>query len=376
MPQPRSGFRTVQNVALAQEGEVGEMLLYGMIGQTGNWWSEEDDAITDLAILRSLNELVAEGCTRINVRINSPGGYVFDGTAIVNALSRCTAEIHTFNDGMAASMAAEIWAAGNVRHMADNALLMFHSASDIVWGNAREMRSQADVLEKMDSALAGTVAAACGKTKAAVVAELFDGADHWMTYEDAVEYGFKIGGDSYEAVVIDLATARANRVQMQATFKSQRAAAMASGPRIGAAAHLTAPTLNNSTTVNLDEFKAALADGSISVQEAEAAVSEQAATTSSDTSTETEVVVTPPVTEPAALDLTSVQALIDQQAAAIAQLTAQVQALGKLPGDAPSHLPGPGGVQQQSTDVVVNDPLLAYNQLLSANPSGSAFQHA
>jgi len=96
--------------ATEADKSTAEIYLYGYIGQE-KWWDDDPtEALTDLEVVRAIRDLEQE-YSRINVRINSPGGSVMHGDPIITALRNSKAEIHTYNDGMAASMAFDIWLA-------------------------------------------------------------------------------------------------------------------------------------------------------------------------------------------------------------------------------------------------------------------------
>lgn len=160
--------------------------LYGFIGI--DWWSyDEGDQNTDQNFIKQLNDLQGK-YDRINIHINSPGGDMMHGNAIVTAIQGSKAEIHTYNDGIAASMAAVIFCSApkGQRHMAKNALTMFHSPSSLAWGNARDMRQEADVLDKFQSTLVAIVAEATQMTDEEVIATYMDHEDHWLTYAECL----------------------------------------------------------------------------------------------------------------------------------------------------------------------------------------------
>ena len=104
-----------------------------------------------------LDELKALGpVAELTVRINSPGGSVFDGVAIYNALKRHDAAITVWIDGIAASIASMIAMAGDEVVMPENAMLVLHDPSGLVAGTASDMRAMAEALDRMK---AGMVAA-------------------------------------------------------------------------------------------------------------------------------------------------------------------------------------------------------------------------
>lgn len=171
-------------IATHETAETAEMFLYGYIGE--DWFSE--DEITALSFMKEIRRLEAKYAT-IHLHINSPGGSVYEGDAIVNAIRNSTSEIHTYNDGLCASMAAQMWLAGKVRHMAENAKLMLHNVHTVAWGNAGDLRREADVLDKFDQASIITVAALTGMTEEEVRTQFFDYNDHWLTYTEVNDLG-------------------------------------------------------------------------------------------------------------------------------------------------------------------------------------------
>jgi ATP-dependent protease ClpP protease subunit len=99
-------------------------------------------------------ELKAVSAANIDVRINSPGGDVFDAIAIYNLLLEHPANITTYNDGLAASAAATLMLAGDTRISAKNSQWMIHDAWGMAIGNADDMRSAADFLERQTEIIA------------------------------------------------------------------------------------------------------------------------------------------------------------------------------------------------------------------------------
>jgi ATP-dependent Clp protease protease subunit len=136
-----------------------------------------------------LDELKALGpVVELTVRINSPGGSVFDGVAIYNALKRHEARVTVWIDGIAASIASMIAVAGDHVVMPENAMLMIHDPSALVIGTAADMRGMAEALDKMK---AGMVAAYCDKSDRddAEIGALM-AAETWLSAQEALELGF------------------------------------------------------------------------------------------------------------------------------------------------------------------------------------------
>jgi len=122
------------------------------------------------------------------LRINSPGGNVFDGIAIFNDLLAHKGKVRVEVSGLAASIASIIAMAGNEIVVGPNAFFMVHNASTGLRGNRHDMREAADVLEQIDEAIARTYV---GRTKVGIraIKEMMDG-ETWLSAKDAVEKGF------------------------------------------------------------------------------------------------------------------------------------------------------------------------------------------
>jgi ATP-dependent Clp endopeptidase proteolytic subunit ClpP len=124
----------------------------------------------------------------IDLRLNSPGGSVFDAVAIYNALKRHAGEITVWVDGIAASAASYIAMAGDTIVMPENAFLMIHDPSGLVMGTAEDMRSTAEALDKVKSSLIQGYAAKSGKPDDEI-ANLM-AAETWLDAKDALALGF------------------------------------------------------------------------------------------------------------------------------------------------------------------------------------------
>lgn len=164
--------------------DVYELLIYGDIGDS--WWGE---SVTAQSVAQQLNELPDTVAT-INVRINSYGGSVADGLAIYNALKRHKATKAVSVDGVAMSSASLIAMAGSTVTMPPTSILMIHAPWGGLYGNAKEMRQYADVLDKFSESMADAYVSKSGMARSDVVALLTDGEDHYYTGDEAVAAGF------------------------------------------------------------------------------------------------------------------------------------------------------------------------------------------
>lgn len=214
------------NLSISEDRDkkVATIYLYGIIGY--NWWIWEDEKQNTDENFTSILETLSKDYDRINVRINSPGGDVYHGAAIVSAIQRSSAEVHTYNDGLAASMGAVILCAApeGRRHMATNAITMFHAPLSIMYGNSKEFRKEAEVLDKHAKALTSVIASATGKSvQESYDMFMADGEDHWMDYDECVEMGIVSKDDEYDVLatnVVDSLTAHSNLQKLSINGRS------------------------------------------------------------------------------------------------------------------------------------------------------------
>jgi ATP-dependent Clp protease protease subunit len=156
--------------------ENSEIWLYDEIGL---WGIKAKDFIDELNMIKS---------PKISMHINSPGGEVFDGAAMYNAIKRHPAFVTTYIDGIAASEASIIALAGDKVIMAKNAIYMMHNPSGLVIGTSETMRETADILDKIRDTMVGTYMDKCGKTKVEIISLLDKGT--WMNGPEAKDAGF------------------------------------------------------------------------------------------------------------------------------------------------------------------------------------------
>ena len=159
------------------EGEVA-ILLYGDVGD-----GQRVDSGRVVAELMALQSQFS----KIDVRINSRGGDVFNGIAIYNALRTSKADITVYIDGVAASIAGIIALCGKPLYMSPYAKLMLHSVSGGAWGNASDLRNMAEQMEALQGDLAAMIAGRCGMKKDEVLTKYFDEKDHWISAQEALE---------------------------------------------------------------------------------------------------------------------------------------------------------------------------------------------
>jgi ATP-dependent protease ClpP protease subunit len=167
----RTDWYRVQNKA----GEPAEIYIYDEIGYFGD---------SAKAFAKDLTDIKGEVLT---VHLNSPGGDIFDGLAIYQALKDHPASVTVKIDGLAASIASVIAMAGDRIIMAPKASMMIHDGWTMAVGNAAEMRKTADLLDKQSSIIASVYADRAGQS-----AEFWRdrmGDDTWYNADEALEAG-------------------------------------------------------------------------------------------------------------------------------------------------------------------------------------------
>lgn len=170
----RRRWYEIRNSADTDTGPV-EVLIYDEIDPF--WGVAAADFVRDLARIDDERD--------VKVRINSPGGDVYEGIAILNALRGRSGTVTTYVDGIAASMASVIAMAGSEIVMMPNAEMMIHDPWMLAVGNAKDMQDAADNLARVADNLASIYADRTGGTadewRAVMQAETWYSADEAVT---------------------------------------------------------------------------------------------------------------------------------------------------------------------------------------------------
>lgn len=121
----------------------------------------------------------------INVYINSPGGSVFDGLGVYNILRGSGRNITTINNGLAASMGSILFLAGDKRVANTGSIYMVHKPSGLSWGNADDMKKEAEILDKIQDSLSAIYKERAG------IDDIDDYINNetWWNVDDMIEKG-------------------------------------------------------------------------------------------------------------------------------------------------------------------------------------------
>ena len=173
--------KTKYSFTAKAQDSVLDLSLYGPVGA---------DMFGDGVTAQTINDALAanKDCTSVTLHVNSPGGDLFTGTAIYNALRAIGKPVNVIVDGLAASAASLVAMAGDTCVMNPGSVMMIHRAQAICAGYSDDMTKMADVLNKVSDSAADIYVAKTGLTKADVLALM--AAETWMTPEEAVKEKF------------------------------------------------------------------------------------------------------------------------------------------------------------------------------------------
>lgn len=167
------GWYSIKNLSEAEA----QIDIYDYIGLSG---VSADDFVRELASIKA---------SKITLRVNSPGGDVFDGVTIFNAIARHKAEVTAFVDGIAASAASFIIQAADHRVMSPHSTMMIHDAQGglAINGTAGDYQKMADVLNKASENIASIYAERAGGTQSEWRTLML--AETWLSDVEAVRLG-------------------------------------------------------------------------------------------------------------------------------------------------------------------------------------------
>lgn len=206
--------------ALETNGNEADIYIFGDIVDptTQEFWGMPAD-VSGYSLVQEIKDLDVDV---INVRINSYGGMVSEGLAIYNALRDHKAKIRTIVDGFACSAASVVFMAGDERIMHPASLLMIHNAWVTTWGDANQLRKDADDLEKITQATKSAYLEHINVSEEELT-KMMD-KETWILPDEALEMGFAT------AIMSEPTTAKAAASARKVLFNLVRTAARQDGP--------------------------------------------------------------------------------------------------------------------------------------------------
>lgn len=170
--------------AVSNDSE-GEIWVYGDI--TSDKWSDDD--VTPTSIRDALDNMGPVGT--LNLRINSYGGSVYAGNAIINIIDsfrkKNNVTVNAYIEGIAASMGSGIPMVADKIYMAENAMMMLHKPFTVVMGNSYDLQKEIDILQKVEDALVKNYMRHFKGTEDELRDMLAD--ETWLTADEALECG-------------------------------------------------------------------------------------------------------------------------------------------------------------------------------------------
>ncbi len=178
-------------VSLARDRD-NEILLYGEIMNHADaeflraWWG--DDSVMSAQIFQEQLDAITGD---VLIRINSPGGDIFETSAILNLISERKKKGDKVNvqvDGMAASAASLIMITGSDIALSAMTSVMIHGAQLVLRGDVEAVQKIVDTARKMNDEVAGLYAKRMTNSSLEEVQAALR-EETWYSAEEAVEVG-------------------------------------------------------------------------------------------------------------------------------------------------------------------------------------------
>lgn len=164
--------------------DTAEIILYAGIGQ--DWWG--DGSMVSAKMFSDEMKALPKSTKTLNVRINSPGGDVFDGITIYNRLKQFDGTVNIFIDGLAASIASIIALSGDTITIGEAALFMIHLPWTFAMGNRMDLDNTVQRLMDVEEQMVGIYSKKSGMDRNEVKSLLE--AETWMGADEAIDKGF------------------------------------------------------------------------------------------------------------------------------------------------------------------------------------------
>ena len=150
---------------------------------------EVEDEMANAIVAQLLLLQAQDAKKEVSMYINSPGGSVTAGLAILDTMRMVKSPVATYCVGQAASMGAILLSAGEKgkRHALPNARIMIHQPWGGAQGKASDIEITAKEILRLKETLNGILADASGKTVEEVTKDT--DRDHFMSAEDARTWG-------------------------------------------------------------------------------------------------------------------------------------------------------------------------------------------
>ena len=180
-PKAKSAFYEVKAAVAPGNGpSYTDIYIYDVIGD--DWW---DPSLTAKELVQRINAIDSD---EIRLHLSSPGGSLSDGMAIYNALITHPATVTATIEGWTASVATIVALAAEQVQMFANTMFIIHNPWGVQIGDARDMRTYADMLDRVGAQMRAIYMARSKKSEEQLQ-EALD-AETYLTADEAVGWGF------------------------------------------------------------------------------------------------------------------------------------------------------------------------------------------
>ena len=150
---------------------------------------EVNSATANIVVAQLLHLAFEDPKKDIKLYINSPGGSVYDGLAIIDTMNYIEPDVQTIGIGLQASMGAMLLSAGakGKRYVLPNSRIMIHQPSSGTQGKSTDQEIALKEGIYLKQKLAEMLAKNTGKDVKQVIKDM--DRDNWMSAEEAKTYG-------------------------------------------------------------------------------------------------------------------------------------------------------------------------------------------
>lgn len=184
----KRNFQFAYELRETAEKDEAEIMIYSRI--VSQKWYKDDPDVTAAEFDKLLKEAEKSGATKLRLRVNSPGGSVNQAVAMKNMVELSSfEEIHVDIEGLCASAATFfVCIAGAKVRIAEGSEFMIHNPSVWSGGTAKDLRKDAQRLEKMENDQHTMYAKRTGQTEDQIKQWMDE--ETWFTAKETVENGF------------------------------------------------------------------------------------------------------------------------------------------------------------------------------------------
>lgn len=194
---------------------MSEVKVYSFIGKKRNSY-DTNEYMSGSQFAEALQKAAAGDGEEVKVSVNSGGGSVTDGWAMIAEMQKCSKKVIATIDGFAASMGYYVCLGAKEITAAQNSIIMLHSVQGSASGSPEELRKEAEILDKFNEAMATLLVARTGLTKEEVIAKYL-GTELFLTAQEALDLKLIDAIENYDAE--NIPAVEANMTFEQVEFK-------------------------------------------------------------------------------------------------------------------------------------------------------------